>query len=349
MRPPTDSRRQVGDTEHARTAAVVSGLVGSGLVDAERAGEARAVVDAALSGRLAGEAPLRRRLAEVAGYVGGALVVAAAVIFLTEEWETLPTSGRVGALATLTLLLAGAAVAVHVLGRRALPAGDEGVRRRLASALASGGAVAAGFAVGVLVESATQPFSDIPWAAGGLVVVVAGLAGYALAPSALGQVTLVVAAAVTAGAAIDAFWEPVSEVPFAVAMLAIGAGWLLLVERGLLAEKYAGLVLGCVFVLFGAQYATLGSDEAWVAYLLTTAVVVVAVLAYVRRRTVPYLVTAVAGITLVVPEALLDWTEGSLGPVGALLATGVTLLVASLLGLRLRQEVGTPVRPGGTA
>ena len=50
----------------------------------------------------------------------------------------------------------------------------------------------------------------------------------------------------------------------------------------------------------------------------------------------------VAAITLVVPEALLDWTDGSLGTAGMLLATGVTLLVASLLGLRLRQEVGTP-------
>ncbi|HWL97180.1 MAG TPA: hypothetical protein VNP20_07520, partial [Nocardioidaceae bacterium] len=57
-------------------------------------------------------------------------------------------------------------------------------------------------------------------------------------------------------------------------------------------------------------------------------------------RAVPYLGAAVAALTLAVPEALLDWTDGSLGPVGVLLVSGVTLLVAGLLGLRLRKEVG---------
>ncbi|HEX6485476.1 MAG TPA: hypothetical protein VF012_02095, partial [Nocardioidaceae bacterium] len=53
----------------------------------------------------------------------------------------------------------------------------------------------------------------------------------------------------------------------------------------------------------------------------------------------PYLAVGVVGVTLAVPEALLDWTEGSLGTAGVLLVAGVTLLGASLLGLRLRKEV----------
>jgi hypothetical protein len=51
-----------------------------------------------------------------------------------------------------------------------------------------------------------------------------------------------------------------------------------------------------------------------------------------------YLATGVIALTLAVPEALTDWAQGSLGSAGVLLATGVTLLAASVGGLRLRRE-----------
>ena len=59
---------------------------------------------------------------------------------------------------------------------------------------------------------------------------------------------------------------------------------------------------------------------------------------YIVRRAWPYLLAGVAGLTLAVPEALLDWTEGSLGTAGVRLVAGVTLLGASWLGLRLHGE-----------
>ena len=45
------------------------------------------------------------------------------------------------------------------------------------------------------------------------------------------------------------------------------------------------------------------------------------------------------GLTVAVPEAVNDFSGGSFGAAGLLLATGVTLLAAALLGLRLRREV----------
>jgi hypothetical protein len=45
-------------------------------------------------------------------------------------------------------------------------------------------------------------------------------------------------------------------------------------------------------------------------------------------------------MTLVVPEALHDWTNGVRVPRGSLLIAGLTLLAASAIGLRLRREVG---------
>ena len=66
-----------------RPAAVVADLVRAGLVDSGRSAEAEAVVARALSGGTRTVTPLRRRIAEIAGYVGAAFVLGAA--FLLSE------------------------------------------------------------------------------------------------------------------------------------------------------------------------------------------------------------------------------------------------------------------------
>ena len=75
------------------------------------------------------------------------------------------------------------------------------------------------------------------------------------------------------------------------------------------------------------------------AYVATAVVGAVSFWVYVVTRAWPYLAAGVVGVTLAVPEALSDWFDGALGAAGVLLATGVTLLLAALAGLRLRQEV----------
>ena len=69
----------------------------------------------------------------------------------------------------------------------------------------------------------------------------------------------------------------------------------------------------------GAQ-AQLASDDMWVGYVLTFAVGAVGFLLYLTRRAWAYLVLGVMGVTVAVPEALIDWTEGTLGTAAALLA-----------------------------
>ncbi len=347
----TSRRRPSGTTAvHPRTDEVVAALVGTGLVEAARAGEAQQVVGAALAGPSAAETPLRRRLAEVAGYVGGALVVAAAVVFLADRWSALSTTGRVSTLAAIGVVLFGAALTVLRTGGAERET-DSGVRRRLASALTSGSAAALGFGAGVLVDAHTRPSSNLPWLLASVVVLAVAAAGYLLAHSALGQLVLA-AGAVSAVSAVVAMTEVsgrFSEIPFAVGFAALGVVWLVLAERHVFWEPYVGLATGCALFLYGAQYPVMDGTTPWVGYLVTAVAAAAGVWLYVRSRALPYLVTAVAAITLVVPEALLDWTEGSLGTAGMLLATGLTLLLASLLGLRLRQEVGGPAGPGATA
>jgi hypothetical protein len=99
-----------------------------------------------------------------------------------------------------------------------------------------------------------------------------------------------------------------------------------------------------VLVLAGAQMPVLeGDGPEWVGYLVTAVAAAAALAMYVRRLAWPYLALGVVAVTLVVPEALFHWTRGSLGSAGVLLVAGLTLLVAALLGLRLRHEVsGSP-------
>jgi hypothetical protein len=56
----------------------------------------------------------------------------------------------------------------------------------------------------------------------------------------------------------------------------------------------------------------------------------------------------VIGATLVVPEFLYDVTDGSFGASGVMLAAGVTLLGASLAGLRIRRSVDPAAAPDAT-
>jgi hypothetical protein len=324
---------------------VVASLVDNDLLQPRHAAQAQRLVEAALdehrSGRSSAPAPLRGRLAEVAGYVGGSLVVAAAAVFVAEQWAGFTVAGRVATLAAIALVLLGSAVAVVLTARRPLRerADDDGVRRRLASALACGGAVAAEFAVWVLVDDIEQQVSSMPWFAGGLVLAAVALGGYMLAPSALGQVAVGVGAGQALGSGLALLVPSGDEVAVALALVALGVAWLALAERDVWGERTYGLVIGCLFLLLGGQIPVL-TDNGTLGYALTGLVAVLTVAMYVRTRAVPYLGAAVAALTLAVPEALLDWTDGSLGPVGVLLVSGITLLVAGLLGLRLRKEVG---------
>jgi len=69
---------------------------------------------------------------------------------------------------------------------------------------------------------------------------------------------------------------------------------------------------------------------------LTAAVAVVGYAGYLAVRSWPVLAAGVIATTLVVPEALHDWTDGSVSVAGALLVAGLTLLGSSAAGLGLR-------------
>ena len=321
---------------------VVDGLVDAGLVDPARRADADAVVRDALT--TAGPAPLagslRRRIAEVAGDVGGAVVVGAAALFFSATWADLSLGAQVGLMLGIAVLLAVAAVAVAATGggRRGLLEEAESVRRRLTSVLFTGAAGCAAFGVGLqLMDSMDDEALAVTLAA--LVGLGVALGGYLVAPSTVGQLGIVVPAVVAIPAFLDSLDSSSSSpLPVAGLFLLLGLVWLALAERGLWHEVFSARVIGCTVAVFGAQF-PIFDDPAWPAYVATAVLGAAAFWMYVVSRAWPYLTAGVIAVTLAVPEALSDWFEGALGAAGVLLATGVTLLVAALAGLRLRQEV----------
>ena len=322
----------------SRATSVVDGLVGAGLVDPARAGEAESVVRRALGAEEAAHStPLKRRIAEIAGYVGAAFVLGAAWLFLTETWDDRGLAGQVGLLLGSALVLAaGGLLLVRSAGRARDPLDD--IRGRLASVLLAGAAACAAFGTGLWLDD-TLANPDLVVLVAALTGLVGVLSGYAVLPSPVGQVAAAVAAFVMVPSGLSALPSDSTNIlPMAMTVLLLGAVWLLLAERGVWHEVGTARVVGCVIAFVGAQLA-LGNEHAWVAYVATAALGVVAFGLYVVTRAWPYLVTGVLAVTVAVPEALYDWAEGSLGAAGIMLVTGVTLLLAALAGLRLRQEV----------
>lgn len=329
----------------AQVRAVVDALVTAGLVDASRHSDAATVVTGVLSAPEARRTTSRGLLVEIAGYVGGALVLASAALFVAQQWDNLSDTMQVVVLAAIALLLGAAAAVVAVVGGGAaeVRAGADDVRRRLVVALSTAGALAAAVTVGRVVELATrtdQGNGSWPIVAGSATMFALSAALYWLLPSLLGQLAMI--AAVFMG--ITSTWSLVDEMQTSttgpgLTFLAIGLLWVLAAEWGVWRETTAARALGAGLTLFGAQFVRFGDDHNNLAYLLMLLVTVAVFAMYLRTASWPYLVVGVLGITLVVPEAIIDWTEGSLGAAGGVLVAGLTLLAAALVGLRVRKEV----------
>jgi len=281
---------------------------------------------------------LRRLLGEIAGYLGASFVVGATLLFLGERWGVLGRPGRFAILAAMAVILFGSGLVVRA--RRDQP-GD--VRRRLSSTLMTGAAAGAAFAAFAVVN---HPANDVPSstdapfvaAVTGLVVVVVG---YLLARTGLGQLGMAVAA-LSAYGTLLVLIGTYGGVAFGVGLLVLGTLWAGLVWRRLVAERRFGFAIAVTLGLIGAQTVLADDRPAAniLAYALTAVVAGCCFTAYAKMREWVLLAGGVVGATLVVPEALYDVTDGSLGAAGVLLVAGVTLLAGSLIGLRIRRDPG---------
>ncbi len=282
------------------------------------------------------------QLVEVVAYLGGALVLGAGGLFLLQQWDDLGFGARVALIAVVAvvLTLAGAVSARVPAGGPSLREESQDVRRRLSGALLAGGALSAAFLVGYV----SHELMDVSWpgiywpavvgAAAG--VLVAGT-GYRWVPTAVGLVAMIAGILTLAGTLVSDIDTVGSEGDATgVVFFLVGVTWLVLTERGIFREVTIARTLGVAVTLTGAQIPAIDGTHAWLGYALTVVVALGGITLYLGKVAWPYLAAAVVAVTLVVPEAVSDWTEGSLGAVGGVLVAGVTLLVASFAGYRMR-------------
>jgi hypothetical protein len=280
----------------------------------------------------------RGRLAEISGYAGGALLLGAAALFLTSGWQNLSDTSRVMILSGMTVLLivVGGLIGLGSGSVRALGRQHDSARRRLVSVLWTFAAGSAAGAAGLAVNDHEFANSLIAASAAGLLVV---SLCYAVVPSAVGQLGVWAGSVGLVCGLILQIGDKPSTTPYAVALLTLGALWAGLAVTHVLREEEPGLALGAGLALFAAQLPVFAYDFHELGYALTAAVAVVGFVGYLSTRSWSVLAVAVLATTLVVPEALHDWTNGSVPAAGSLLIAGLTLLGASAIGLRLRREV----------
>ncbi|MGO3205228.1 MAG: DUF2157 domain-containing protein, partial [Brevibacterium aurantiacum] len=335
---------------------VVDALITERLVDPADRERSLSVVAAALSTptRPASDAASRRtkmpRLVEVLSYLGGAFVLAAGGLFFAQEWYGLGFGTRVTMLAVVCAVLGLAGAVIVRVSSESVdvhePANDS--RRRLAGTLLTGAALAAACSAGLVVDHwVDSTLEGIYWPAvvGGVVGLLTSMIGHRLAPTALGMLGML-ASLLTAVLSFSSGYENHWTNVVAFAMFLVGVVWLAVTEAGAFPAITLARSVGVATALLGAQLPVMEAYHPGLGYLLTLIMAVGGIAAYLKTTAWPYLAVAVAAVTLVVPEAVSDWTEGSLGVIGAVLITGVTLLIASFIGYRLwarpTERIGTP-------
>ncbi|QCU77125.1 hypothetical protein E7744_01970 [Citricoccus sp. SGAir0253] len=366
--------------EQGTAGRIVADLVAAGLVDPGRSDDALAVVRHRLPAPLPpgdpadrrtaapghvpaappgpgpepARSPARRgapRVTEMIAYAGAALVVVAIILLGAEYWGDLTAAQRSLILAGIALvLLAGALTLVRVAGGSWTRREDLGLRiRLLAGTLITASAIAAGVSLGswllhVLFPPPDYDVQNVSMTAGvglGLVIL---LAGYALAPSplvhlALGWGTVMLLTGLWLGP------DREIEALRAVLVLAVGAAWLALALRGRWwDEPGLGAGVGSLLLLFGGQLLLALRDPGW-AHAVTFGVAVALFTLYWWRGWWVLLAVGVIALTISVTEALLEWTDGSLGAGGAVLVAGLALLASAGGGLLLRGRRERRARP----
>jgi hypothetical protein len=308
--------------------AAVRGLVTAGVLNA---GQADAVLTAL---RGTAEPPGRQRgwWFEILGYVGGGLMLAGAATLVGLSWDELTRTGKVALLGAVFLALVGAATAigggparVHRLTAAATP-----VRRRVVGVLLALSTVPVALATGVAVDDRPPVLAQLA----GLVVAAGGYAWLRTVP---GLLATALFSASTAGTALDGVHGDAFALALAGALVAVGAAWVGLTLAGLVVPRELGFAAGAGIALIGAQQ-PVGTDTiaGW-AYAGTLAVAVACLALYVFHRSLVFLAAGVLGVSIAVPEAVWDVTNGAGGAAAILLIAGAVLLGTSGAGLWLHR------------
>lgn len=274
-------------------------------------------------------------LAEALGYVGGVLVLVAAVTLTGRFWDELGTGGRlaVAAVAALVLFVAGVAA----------PAPHTGASGRLRAVVWLLSVAALAAAVGLFGHEVLALADDVMvLLAAACAAVYAGLLWqrHDAVPQ---HVAFIAALVVTAGSAAALLPGPAGEPPW-LAVWGAGFAWVLLGWGGVVAPRSAAYACGGAAVVIGSLVV---ADSAWGAILAVASAVVLVVGGVLDRDLVLLGVGAVATL-VTVPRVVADRFPDTAVVAFVLLVLGIALVVAGLFVARRRRAAG-PAKGRGTS
>lgn len=303
-------------------AKLVDAWVRDGIITAGQAGRIRA--RERLAPGLGSDGVRRRPLAfgvEIAGYLGGLIVVVAAMLLGSLYWSRLGDSIRLTIVSAAALALIGAGWAVPV---RSASAG------RLRAVLWLAGTVAMAGAWQILGSQllGLDGTDRSLFAAAGTAAVAAALwlAGRGL----LQQLLTMTASAVTAAMLVAEFTER-DAVP-GLAVWVVGAAWFAVSTGGRAAHVAVVQVFAAAVSVVGS-FATMSADAGLVFALATAAAVIVLA---ARWHQLALFMVGGAGALISLPFAMSRWFPDSLAAAAALLGLGIALVLLALWVARRR-------------
>lgn len=271
-----------------------------------------------------------RELAQLAGYVGAGLLGLGSLLVVFESWGGMRPLYRAGILllVSMALIVAGALYG----GRRR---GTERAREPRGAPLA-----ATQFAVAAVTAAAAGAVA-VPAhkaLAGGAVGLTVAVIGYVRRRSELGHVSMLILAMLGLSG-LGRLSGDGSALPTGSLFAGLGCAWAILSAVGVLGERRLGIRLAAVVALVGAQLAA-RSGGGWWGYVLTLVVAGSCHFGYFRSRDSALFGLGVLAGAVVLAQLLYEGTGGSLSISAVLFGPGVSLLVASVLAVRLRRQRG---------
>lgn len=275
------------------------------------------------------ERPSGGLLTEIAGYLGGALVLSGAAAMVVPAWNSIPAPVRFGLALLATLLLGGGLV---TLRRTLVGVANPEARLRLASTLGALAAGAASIAAAVPAPDRWEPL------AGALAALLVAGVGYALVQGAPLLAAGWVASLVLLEAVLDHSGVH-GTMAWSTLYAALAVIWLALGFRKIVAEGGVAALLGGL-TGFSAAEAAMIASKAMAAYglLLGLGFAAACFGIYLTTRSWPALVPAVL-IALVLPATALAILFSSVLAAGVVVAiVGIVLLVVGWLTMTDRRE-----------
>jgi hypothetical protein len=339
-------------------AAALDSLVSQGTISPEQ----RAAILAEVGGRIGTPAPppgtpptqaagatrhrrsLSEVLIEVGLYVGGALVIAAAVVLVAQNWGSMSLGVQIASLG-LTALVAGAIALVVGHG-----AASGSARRRLAGVLFAGSAISAAGTTALLVGEDTTFTGPAAFT----VALAVMLGAHLVASSTITELGMFVASFGLVQTTIEVFRpESVSDFYYEatgydrysqLAVVLFGVLWALVVSRRL-AHKELAVFVGMAVSLMSALPIVGEHSSRAVGMLVMVLLAILGFWRFLVEGHWPWLAAAIASVTAVVFWAV----GGAERPAVAILVAGLVMLGSSGLGMLVARRRRAALTSGDTS